>query len=65
MKENIIFQITEQDLQNEALERIGRQLTDDEIKIAKEYIEWGIADATLNITYHTIFTEMIENEHDK
>jgi len=60
METNIIFQITEEDLQNEAIQRIGRQLTDDEIEIAKAGIEWGISDFALEITYDTIFTEMIK-----
>jgi len=60
METNIIFQITEDDLQNEAMQRIGRQLTDDEIEMAKDGIEWGISDSALEITYNTIFTEMIK-----
>jgi hypothetical protein len=55
----LIFAITLEDLQNEAIQRIGRQLTDDEIEIAKNGIEWGIMDSALDITYNTIFTEMI------
>ncbi|GBU25436.1 hypothetical protein R83H12_02079 [Fibrobacteria bacterium R8-3-H12] len=58
-EEDIIFTITLEDLQNEAMERIGRNLTDEEIDIAKDGIEWGISDA-FNITYNTIFTEMIK-----
>ena len=60
MENKIIFQITEDDLQNEAMERIGRKLTDDEVEIAKDGIEWGISDSALEITYNTIFTEMIK-----
>lgn len=57
-KGEFLFRITGEDLQNEAMERIGRILTDDEIEIAKDGIEWGISNA-LDITYNTIFTEMI------
>ncbi|MDR1518374.1 MAG: hypothetical protein LBS52_09885 [Dysgonamonadaceae bacterium] len=57
MKNKIIFQIAEEDLQNEAINRIGRKLTDNEIDIAKDGIEWGISEP-LDITYNTIFTEM-------
>jgi uncharacterized protein (DUF1919 family) len=57
--DNIIFAITLEDLQNEATQRIGRKLTDDEITIAKKGIEWGIVNSALDITYNTIFTEMI------
>ncbi|MCL1938924.1 MAG: hypothetical protein FWF52_11080 [Candidatus Azobacteroides sp.] len=59
MNDNIIFQITIEDLQNEAMERINRKLNEDEITIAKKGIEWGIVNFALDITYNTIFTEMI------
>jgi hypothetical protein len=59
MEKDIIFSITVEDLQKEAIERIGRKITDDEINIAKKGIEWGIVDSALSITYNTIFTEMI------
>ena len=62
MNDNIIFQITVEDLQHEAMERIGRELTDEEIYIAKKGIEWGLGDITLLATYNTVFTEMINNE---
>jgi len=60
MNDNVIFQITEEDLQNEAMERISRKLTDDEMRIAQKGIEWGLGDITLVMTYDTIFNEMIE-----
>jgi hypothetical protein len=61
MTENgIVFQITKEDVQNEAIERIGRKLTENEIDIAKKGIEWGLGDITLMITYDTIFNEMIK-----
>ena len=59
MNNNIIFQITVDDLQNESMERMGRTLTDEEIAIAKKGIEWGLGDIALIETYNTIFTEMI------
>jgi hypothetical protein len=60
MERNIIFQITEADLQYEAMERIGKKLTDDEIEVAIDGIEAGIGGLALDITYNTIFTEMIK-----
>ena len=62
MKQNddILFAITVEDLQNEAKERIGRKLSEEEICIAKKGIEWGLGDITLLATYNTIFTEMIK-----
>ena len=59
MENNIIFQITEEDLQNEAMKRIGRQLDWEEIRQSKKWIEEGIGGLSLDITYNTIFTEMI------
>jgi len=60
MNDGIIFQITVEDLQNEAMERIGRKLTDDEMDIAREGVEWGLGDVALIETYNTIFNEMID-----
>jgi hypothetical protein len=58
MKDNIIFSITIEDLQDKAMEKIGRKLTEEEIEIAKDGFEWGM-DLAVDITYNTIFTEMI------
>jgi len=58
---NIIFAITVEDLQFEAMERIGRELTDDEIEIAIDGLEWGLLSG-IDIVYDTIFSEMISNE---
>ena len=58
MNSNIIFQITEEDLQYEAMEKIGRKLSNDEIEIAKKGLEWGLL-TTIDVVYNTIFKEMI------
>lgn len=55
----IIFTITKEDLQFEAKEKIGRELTDDEIRIAIKGLEWGLLTG-IDTVYQTIFTEMIE-----
>jgi len=60
MGTNIIFQITEEDLQNEAMERVGRKITCEEIEMAKKWIKEGIGGIALSITYSTVFTEMIK-----
>jgi len=62
MNDDIIFQITVEDLQNEAMERVGRKLTDDEIDIAQKGVEWGLGDVALDETYNTIFNEMIDED---
>jgi len=59
MGNNILFAITEKDVQNEAMKRIGRELTDEEVDIAKNALEWGFQTCNLDIIYNTIFTEMI------
>ncbi len=38
----IIFPVTVEDLQNEAISRIGRELTEYELRSAKEGIEFGL-----------------------
>jgi len=58
MENNIIFQITKENLQYEAIEKIGRKLTNEEIEIAKDGLEWGLL-TNIDVVYHTIFTEMI------
>ncbi len=55
----IVFAITKEDLQYEAKEKIGRELNDEEILIAKKALEWGIGES-IGIIYNTIFSEMIE-----
>ncbi|MFA4851983.1 MAG: hypothetical protein WC599_05640 [Bacteroidales bacterium] len=55
----IVFAITEDDLQYEAKEKIGRELTDEEILIAKKGLEWGL-NTNIDTVYGTIFNEMLK-----
>ena len=58
-KDKLVFSITLEDLQSEALEKIGRTLTDEEILVAKKGLESGLL-TDINTVYATIFYEMIE-----
>lgn len=53
-----IFSITIEDLQAEALEKIGRVLNDEEIEVAKKGLMWGLM-TDIDTGYNTIFNEMI------
>lgn len=54
----IIYPITVEDLQNEAVNRIGRKLTDDELYTAKKGIEWGLS-SVIDITMKAAIEEAI------
>jgi len=57
--EIVLFAITIGDVQNEAKEKLGRELTQEELLIAKKGLEWGLF-TDIHTVYNTIFTEMIE-----
>jgi len=56
--DEIIFAITKEDLQFEAREKIGRELTGEEIVKAQKGLQFGLLTDIDNI-YMTIFSEMI------
>ena len=55
---DIAFIITKEDVQLEAMEKIGRLLTDEEMYIAKKGLQSGLM-TSIDIVYHTIFQELI------
>lgn len=57
-KENLVFSITLSDLQQEALEKIGRKLSEDEIYVAKKGLQSGLS-FDIGTVYNAIFYEMI------
>ena len=57
-KEESVFLITVEDLQAEALEKLGRELNDEEIDVAKKGLMWGLM-TDIDTVYNTIFYEMI------
>ncbi|MFA6570727.1 MAG: hypothetical protein WCT77_05760 [Bacteroidota bacterium] len=56
--DDLVFYLRKEDLQYEALEKIGRTLTDDEIHVAKKGLDWGLL-TDIDVVYNTIFREMI------
>ena len=54
----IIFSITTEDVQSEAIEKLGRKLNEEEIKIAKKGLENALM-FNIDTVYKTIFFEMI------
>lgn len=57
--DNIIYSISEEDIQNEAQCRFGRNFTFDEMQIVKKGLDAGL-NSTLPIVMNTIFNEMLQ-----
>jgi len=53
-----VFEISLEDLQFEAKEKLSRELNEEEILIAKKGLENGLL-TSIDIVYKTIFSEMI------
>lgn len=58
-KDDILFYISKETLQYEAMEKIGRSLTEEELDIAKKGLEWGLM-TDIETVYNAIFFEMIK-----
>lgn len=56
--EDVLFAITTIDIQDEAMEKLGRELTQEELFIAKKGLESAFL-TDIDTIYRTIFTEMI------
>jgi hypothetical protein len=57
-----VFAISLEDLQYEAMERIGRELNEEEIEDAKKGLMWGLM-TDIDSVYGAIFEDMIQNVH--
>ena len=55
-KDDILFYISKETLQYEAMEKIGRSLTEEELDIAKDGLEWGLM-FDIETVYNTILFE--------
>ena len=58
MENNILFAITVEDMQEYAINKIGRELADYELDIAREGLENALL-FDIDTVYNTIITEMI------
>ncbi len=58
-KEDVLFYITKETIQYEAMRKIGRYLTEEELDIAKDGLEWGLMTG-IDTVYNTILFEMIK-----
>jgi hypothetical protein len=56
--QDYLFSISLEDLQTEAIEKIGRELNEDEIDVAKKGLMWGLM-TDIDSVYNTIFYEML------
>jgi len=55
----VIYPITVDDLQNDAIKRIGRKLTDDELYTAEKCVELGLS-SIMDITLKSAIEEAVE-----
>jgi hypothetical protein len=60
-KDDILFYISKETLQYEAMEKIGRSLTEEELDVAKDGLEWGLM-FDIETVYNTILFEMIKEK---
>lgn len=54
-----IFAVAVDDLQNEAINRIGRKLTEDELYTAKKCVEFGLS-SCIDITLRAAIDEAVK-----
>lgn len=61
----IIFSVTVEELQNEAVNRVSRKLTDDELYVAKKGVKSGLS-ACIDITLRAAIDEAVRicNQED-
>jgi len=57
---NLLFAIRQSDIQAEAIDRVGRLLTANEVSKVSDALEWGIGEGMIAI-YNTAFSEIVSN----
>lgn len=55
----IVFSVTVEDFQDEAIHRIGRKLNDDELYTAGKCIDWGLSSG-IEIVFKSAIEEAVE-----
>ncbi len=60
-KKELLFYISKETVQYEAMQKIGRHLTDEELDIAKDGLDWGLT-FDIDTVYNTILFEMIKEK---
>lgn len=63
-RSDLLFYITKEDLQNEAMSKLNRKINDDEMNEGKDMLEWGIGES-INIIYNEIFYSLENKENEK
>ena len=58
MENDILFAIAVEDVQEYAMYKIGRELNEDELQIAKKGLSYGLL-SFIDVVYETIVAEMI------
>ncbi len=56
-EENLVFYITKEDIQEEAMRRIGREISEEEFHLVKKGLEGGLLTG-IHIVYGAIFEEI-------
>ncbi len=60
-KEDLLFYISKETMQYEAMQKIGRYLTEEELDVAKDGLDWGLT-FDIDTVYDTILFEMIKEK---
>ena len=58
-RDELSFYITKEDVQHEAVEKLGRHLTEEELHVAQKGLERGLTTG-IDTVYKTIFEDMLD-----
>lgn len=58
-KKELLFYISKETVQYEAMQKIGRHLTEEELDVATDGLDWGLM-TDIDTVYNTILFEMIK-----